>query len=383
MTSNPAHEAPRSLVNQSALRSAQIQIERAGVQIAPTSNVPRPRVLLVYPIEASFVRTDFELLKTFCDVRPLQLQKPSHYPELVRGILECDIVFCWFALGFSAVAATIAKAVGRRSLIVAGGWDVVGFPEIGYGRLLTRQGRLAARTALSVADRVLAFSNWSQIRIEELAPQSHVQTLYLGVDTEKFHAENKQDVVVCIANVSRENLLRKGLASFVRTARMVPEARFVLAGKQWDDSMNDLREDAPENVSFTGWLSEPSLVDLLARARVYIQPSYTEGFGLALAEAMASGCVPVVTRAGALPEVVGDTGFYVESQAEGAMASAVRKALVSRNGNKARQRIVERFGIESRLRGLRHAIDELLGPGYLSRQTTLREVRRRRLRGMT
>ena len=106
----------------------------------------------------------------------------------------------------------------------------------------------------------------------------------------------------------RLNLERKGHRPFVLAARELPDVRFVLAGRWDDDAIDVLRADAPENVLFTGYLEDEELDAWFRRAAVYAQPSLHEGFGLSLAEAMLAGAVPVVTKAGALPEVVGDVG---------------------------------------------------------------------------
>jgi glycosyltransferase involved in cell wall biosynthesis len=55
-------------------------------------------------------------------------------------------------------------------------------------------------------------------------------------------------------------------------------------------------------------LSDTELADLLASAEVACIPSLYEGFSLPAVEAMASGTPIVASRAGALPEVVGDDG---------------------------------------------------------------------------
>ena len=90
--------------------------------------------------------------------------------------------------------------------------------------------------------------------------------------------------------------------------------RFTFAGKWLDDSVEQLRARAGENVEFTGWLSDDDLHATYRRAAVYVQASRHEGFGLAVAEAMLAGCVPVVMNVTAMPEVVGDAGVLIESQ---------------------------------------------------------------------
>jgi glycosyltransferase involved in cell wall biosynthesis len=82
-------------------------------------------------------------------------------------------------------------------------------------------------------------------------------------------------------------------------------------------------------------------------------------FVMAPAEGMACGCVPVVTDRGALPEVVGDTGFYVPYGDEKATAEAIKKALNSDKGKKSRDRIKKMVPIERREKDLKEIIKEM------------------------
>ena len=77
----------------------------------------------------------------------------------------------------------------------------------------------------------------------------------------------------------------------------------------------------------TGYLSDDELDALFRSAAVYVQASLHEGFGLSLAEAMLAGAVPVVTAAGALPEVVGDTGVTIAEPTPEASPRASSDAL--------------------------------------------------------
>jgi glycosyltransferase involved in cell wall biosynthesis len=141
----------------------------------------------------------------------------------------------------------------------------------------------------------------------------------------------------------------------------MPDALFVIIGAWRDDAIRHLQAIAPPNVKFTNWVSELELRDYLSRARVYVQASRHEGFGLAVAEAMASECVPVVTRAGALPEVVGDAGVYIDSSSPEAVAAGVRQALAlnDRAGRRVRERIIREFPLIRRQEALYHLLDRI------------------------
>jgi glycosyltransferase involved in cell wall biosynthesis len=94
---------------------------------------------------------------------------------------------------------------------------------------------------------------------------------------------------------------------------------------------------------------------------VYVQASLHEGFGLAVAEAMTAGCIPVVTRAGALPEVVGNTGVYADSADPLDLARAIRSTLdIGPDSRlKARARILDEFPMRRRAAALRSLIHTL------------------------
>jgi len=221
-----------------------------------------------------------------------------------------------------------------------------------------------------MADLVLAFSEWSADQVRRVSPGATVRRAYLGVNLEKFQPGPKEQLVACVANVNRENIARKGLRTFAQAASLVPEAKFVLVGRWLDETADHLRAIATPNLTLTGWVDAAELRDILSRAKVYCQVSYTEGFGLALAEAMASGCVPIVCPAGAIPEVVGEIGFYVAYGDELGLARAVRQGLRSSLGQEARDRVQRLFPEDHRLNELRSAIQDLQRGG-LSRLPTM------------
>ncbi len=96
----------------------------------------------------------------------------------------------------------------------------------------------------------------------------------------------------------------------------VPELRAAVA-----------RRGLEGRVIFTGFVPDTDLVFLYNRAYVLAQPSLMEGFGLPLVEAMACGTPVLSSRAGSLPEVVGNAGLFFDPTDVAQIAHALRRLL--------------------------------------------------------
>ena len=77
----------------------------------------------------------------------------------------------------------------------------------------------------------------------------------------------------------------------------------------------------------TGWVEEPDLAALLTRATVLAYPSLYEGFGFPPLQAMRAGVPVVASRAGSLPEVLGDGALMVDPGDHGGLVEALDSCL--------------------------------------------------------
>jgi len=77
----------------------------------------------------------------------------------------------------------------------------------------------------------------------------------------------------------------------------------------------------------TGWVSPRDLAALLAGAAVLAYPSLYEGFGFPPLQAMRTGVPVVATRAGSLPEVLGDGALLVSPGNHDDLAQALDACL--------------------------------------------------------
>jgi glycosyltransferase involved in cell wall biosynthesis len=128
---------------------------------------------------------------------------------------------------------------------------------------------------------------------------------------------------------------RKDLPGLVRAfdavAGQQPDVALVLAGPPgWgEQALSDAinAATARDRIVRTGWVTQPDLAALLARASVLAYPSLYEGFGFPPLQAMQAGVPVVATRAGSLPEVLGDGAALVEAGDHDALVEALGRCL--------------------------------------------------------
>lgn len=290
--------------------------------------------------------------------------------ELWRKLRRCDVVYGWFATWHTLATLALAALLRKPSVLVVGGFDTANEPEIGYGAGQDRLRGPVARWTARRATRLVTNSHYLVGEIEHTLgiPPDCVAVVHHGLP-DRFSSVDvsapREALVLTVGIVYTTNLLRKGHRAFVAAARELPEAEFVLVGRWQGDAIETLRAEAPANVTFSGYLSDAELDALFRRAAVYAQPSLHEGFGLSLAEAMLAGAVPVVTPAGALPEVVGDVGVTIADQSPEAVAAGIREALeLGRpEGARARERVLEHFTFEARRDGICGEVEAALRVG--------------------
>jgi glycosyltransferase involved in cell wall biosynthesis len=171
-----------------------------------------------------------------------------------------------------------------------------------------------------------------------------------------------------------KNLLRL-VEAFGRSAG--PDVRLVLTGDVHDVFHTCVpairsaveRHELDGRVVLTGFVPDEDLVFLYGRAYALVQPSLLEGFGLPAVEAMACGTPVLSSRAGSLPEVIGEAGAYFDATDVASIADAIGALLADpgRRDALARHAIgrAARFTWDAAARGLLDCFAELDPAGPL------------------
>jgi glycosyltransferase involved in cell wall biosynthesis len=236
-------------------------------------------------------------------------------------------------------AVELAAASWRRKLSVRRWYSFV-----------PMQARVARRIPVVLA--VAGASAADSVEDFDLDPgQMHV--VPLGVDTELFAPSDVRvpGRIVAIASADRPLKGVVHLLEAVAKLRTEHDVELQLVSNLEPGGATERRIaelGISDAVDVVNGISDEDLATLLASAEVMCVPSLYEGFSLPTVEAMSCGTPVVASRAGALPEVVGDCAVLVEPGDSEALAAAVKHLIESpeeraRLGAAGRARALERY----------------------------------------
>ncbi len=177
------------------------------------------------------------------------------------------------------------------------------------------------------ADRVVANSqstlNSFYFPERALIPKQNRRVIYNGIDVDRIDCviektniqrpdQPRVTTVGRLIPVKNQSLL---IEAFEDVLKQVPSAELIIVGNGPEKShlLNEIESRGlSNNVTLTGEISRSEVYTVLSQSDVFALPSWSEGFCVALVEAMASGCAPVVSDIPVLHEVADDTAVFVD-----------------------------------------------------------------------
>jgi len=211
--------------------------------------------------------------------------------------------------------------------------------------------------SIKVSSHILAISNQTKNDIirEYKVPESKVTVTYPGYDEERFKSgisvsdinkvkikyKIKERYVLYLGTLKPSKNIKGIIESFnlYITQERIKDIQLVIAGKKgWMYNeilslVGDLNLES--RVVFTDFVSEEDIPPLMAGASVFLMPSFWEGFGIPVLEAMASGTPVVASNVGSLPEVVGKAGILVNPNNHNEISLAIKEAIKERDNLKS------------------------------------------------
>ena len=291
----------------------------------------------------------------------------AHAYRIHRIINENDIEIVHFYFNFEHLLLPLLKLWNPKVVFVRS--------IVGYDKPLVWWRQKLMNFIVGKTDNFVFISHYIKDLYETIYPslkQKHTKVIYNGAVNIKEPLVTLNDKWK-IVNVSvlepRKNLdVLIEAMNIIRKRYQRPDVELFVVGdgterKKLEKLIGDFNLD--KQVHLVGYSSE--VADYLDECSIYVHPATTEGFGIAVVEAMQMGCACVVADKGALPELVKDgvNGYTVDAYDAGTWAEKIVYLLEHNEerikmGNVSKERALKDFSLEAFINNHDDYYDEIL-----------------------
>jgi glycosyltransferase involved in cell wall biosynthesis len=258
---------------------------------------------------------------------PLPVYHPLEQIGIPLVVPRCDV---FFTPHFSTTSLPV-----RASRRVVSIHDVFHLSEEArFGRVRLAYAKYLYRSALATADEVIVPSEFTRGELirhfRRYAGKLHV--IAYSVDTCLFHPDEERPKVdgpyaLFVGNLKPHKNLGAGVHALNCCGD--PDLRLVVAGASsgFITGMEGelLEYQSSARVALVGIPDDRELRRLYSHAECLVFPSFYEGFGYPVLEAMACGCPVICSDIPALRETCGNAALYCDPRSPEMFADAIRR----------------------------------------------------------
>ncbi len=214
-----------------------------------------------------------------------------------------------------------------------------------YPAMLRRYGHLITVSKTTRQDLITLFK----------VPKEKITVAYHGAedafqpaspqDTEELLWQShkvKKPFILSLGTLEPRKNIPTLLKAFAGILDQIPHD-LVLVGQKgwkWEPVFREMeRPNLKGRVHWVGYVSDPERVLFYNAADFLAYPSWYEGFGMPLLEAMQCGCPVITSRVSSMPEVVGDAGLLIDPHQVEDLQGAIHR-LVNEPGLREKMRMV-------------------------------------------
>lgn len=303
-------------------------------------------IIYTYPIETAFIKRDVEMLSPLFKVKTLEFTNdPIKLPfyffiqffQLLFYLPKTSHYLCFFGGYHSLLPVMFGKTFGKKVYIQCGGTDAMNMPEINYGNYRKRWLRESTIYSFKNCTKILPVAASLVKHIYKYSPlispfqgllhlipylETPIQVIHNGFNSNFWKDQGTHrptfSFITVATGISKKNrAMIKGIDLILQLAEAFPTFSITIVG---DPAYNSTLP----NIKVVGKLPPKKLLEEFNKHQFYLQLSMSEGFPNALAEAMLCGCIPIGSSVGAIPEIIGDTGFILERKDTGVLFTIIK-----------------------------------------------------------
>jgi glycosyltransferase involved in cell wall biosynthesis len=259
----------------------------------------------------------------------------ARFPELpVENILELKVTNALDLFSAKRIAKFIKLKkidivhvhTGKDYLPVSAAVRIAGHAKLVMTRHVLFPLKSVQKYSLNNVSKVIAVSSAVESNLQKTFPTEKIVTIPNGIDveswanvdrkklSEEFRFENNIAFDAFVIGAVGELKHLKGQQDLILAAQIVakkfPETHFIVVGKDHKYDKSFRRElkrlvktfGLENRFTWFDWIEDTK--PLLSSFDVFVSPSHSESFGLAILEAMASGCAVVSTETEGAKEII-------------------------------------------------------------------------------
>ncbi|MBP5446970.1 MAG: glycosyltransferase family 4 protein [Treponema sp.] len=268
-----------------------------------------------------------EVVEIKPDIKPFSLKEMLFFPrEELKKINECDAFFS----PYCNVPGRLFSR-GIRVPIFTTIHDVIFLDLPLAGKLGTLARKLIYQRAINKSREIFTVSEFSKSRIlARLKCKKPITVGYSGVPLYNeeaaggFDSARKTDTIIFVGNIKAHKGIKTLVPAFLKAREILagqsgskaqdaprPLPKLLIVGSKENFRTSDteldalMREAEKNGIEFTGFVPDEKLKLLIAQARLLVQPSLYEGFGVPPLQALYSGTRAVISDIPVFKEIYG------------------------------------------------------------------------------
>jgi glycosyltransferase involved in cell wall biosynthesis len=284
----------------------------------------------------------------------------SAYPNVEEIVIKSPSKLTWDQIAMLSVVrnkhldlifnpkTSVPLFTNCKKVFVFHGGDWFTFPQ-NYGILDRFYHNIAAPIYCKKADAVISVSNsatehiTSALRVDPVK----IRTVYHGVSGDFRPIEDERaletvrqqyrlpdDFILYVGQIYPMKNVGGIIRAFLKVREKLPH-KLVLVGVPGPNSKSDLalinELQLQDDVILTGWIPDEHLPAMYNLADLFVFPSFYEGFGIPLLEAMACGCPIVTSNIDTPVEVVDDAAILVDPSDVNSISEGIYEGLTNQS----------------------------------------------------